>query len=235
MSRKPQNIIYLIIATTAAVLVFSLQIQMHNQEVVATKVLDLEIVDFGWATNNKLYYGLGGDPSLYSAEQVTDSNETVWYTYDLKNQQTTRIASPYPRVQSKTIQELEHGQTVNLLYMTTSPTMDRVIYTRLPDNYQRPKPLPHDYFDPAEIWATENPDGIQDERTTFPLLNDSEHLYDCGFALSAESRWFADETIVLGSCYFPYGITTVHYLADLTNQSIQFLNFEEESGEYVPT
>ena len=50
MSRKPQNIIYLIIATTAAVLVFSLQIQMHNQEVVATKVLDLEIVDFGWAT-----------------------------------------------------------------------------------------------------------------------------------------------------------------------------------------
>ena len=82
---------------------------------------------------------------------------------------------------------------------------------------------------------TENLGGFQEERTTYPLLNDKNHLYDCGLALSAESRWFMDESMILGSCYFPYGIIRVHFLADLKNRKIQFLNFENEAGEYVPS
>lgn len=195
----------------------------------------INIVDFGWMPDGKIYYGVGGDPRVDSAESVTDIDETAWYAYNIKGQETARVIKPYARLSTDLVQSLEHGQTVNILYMTISPSMDKVIYTRLPDNYERPKPLPHDYVDPAEIWITENLPGFQEEGTTYPLSNNSGQLYDCGSALGAESRWFSEDTLVLGSCYFTYGIVRVYFLADLLSRKIQFLDFESEAGEYAPS
>jgi hypothetical protein len=163
-------------------------------------------------------------------------DETAWYVYDVKGKTYKRIKGPHPRLTNNTLSYLKHGRKDTILNMTVSPDLDKVIYTKLPDGYQRPVPLPHEYIDPAEIWVMEDLTGYNmDEESIYPLLNDQERLYDCGLALSAESRWLYDETLVFGSCYFPAGITRVYFLADLLKRNIQFLNFEAESGEYVST
>lgn len=119
--------------------------------------------------------------------------------------------------------------------VTFSPSGNKMIYTRLPDAYETPHPIPHDYVGLAEIWVAENPSAIKQSRTTYPLLNGSHELYDCGSALSVESKWFFDETLIVGSCFFDYGITTVCFMADLLDRKIEFLNFEDTTGQYVPT
>lgn len=208
---------------------------VYKRPKIQTIFSGLHPVDFGWLPGGRIYYGIGGNPDIDSAEPITDVDETAWYGYDVANKEATRIESPRAGLHPELVRQLEHGQTTTLLTMAISPSGENTIYTRLPEGYKRPEPLPHDYVDPAEMWLAENLTGKMDERMEFPLLNDQGHLYDCGFGLSTESRWFDNETLVLGSCHYPFGVVRVYFLADLLNQTIQFLNFETNSGEYVPS
>jgi hypothetical protein len=207
-----------------------------NQLVIAS---DLNITDFGWRSDGQIYYAVGGNPGEDSAQPVTDIDESAWYLYS-KDHRTSRTTRAYPKLSTNTVQSLEKTNVNDILYMTISPRMDKVIYTQLPEDYIRPKPLPHDYVDPAEIWVAENMkgiqlEGVQEGRIQYPLLNKEGDLYKCGRSLSIESAWFFDETLVLGSCYFEYGIIRVYFLADLQTRSIQFLDFTNEAGDYIPT
>jgi hypothetical protein len=199
----------------------------------------LDITDFGWTPDGQIYYAVGGDPSVDGAQSEFDIDESAWYAYT-SNHQSSQITSPYPKLSDGTVQSLERTSDNDILYVTVSPKVDKVIYTQLPENYVRPKPLPHEYVDPSEIWVAESSKGIQlegeqEERIQYPLLNNKDSQNKCGRALSRESAWFSDETLVLGSCYFDYGIIRVYFLADLVKKSIQFLDFTNEAGEYTPT
>jgi hypothetical protein len=194
-----------------------------------------DLVDFGWLPDGRIYYGMGGDPTIDSAEPVTDIDETAWYAYNIEKKETAQIERPYPGLSSTQMDGLEPESSVHVLTMTISPSTKKVLFTRLPTDYERPQPLLGEYFDPAEIWVNQDLSADDERVTGYPLMNGEEQLYSCGLAMSVESKWFDDETIVLGSCYFPYGVIRVYFLADLLNDKVQFLDFETSDGEYVPS
>lgn len=191
---------------------------------------NLDVTDFSWSPNGQVYYAVSTDVDAQNEE-----SKTKWYAFDREKNGSEAIANPWPGLNNDELLLLKQGQVFDILNMTISTTRNKVIYTRLPDGYERSQPSPHDYIDPAEIWVTEDLTASMEEGNTYPLLNDQERLYDCGIALSADSRWLYDETLVFGSCYFPFGIIRVYFLADLLKRNIQFLDFEDESGEYVST
>lgn len=186
------------------------------------------VVDMGWLPDGRIYYGIG-DPTLYTLNLVNKPAEVNWYSYDSKNELSRQIENPHDLFANDFVSSIAQNR-VELLSMTVSPIKAKAIYTRLPIGYLRPTPLPHHYFDPSEIWVATN-----DLQETFPLLDQPANWYDCGIGLSNASSWFYDETLVIGSCQFNYGITGVYFIADLIERSFQFLNFTLPSGEYIPT
>lgn len=193
------------------------------------------LVEFGWLADGRIYYAVGGNPAINSVGPVKDVGETAWYAFDSVTDVVERIQAPIPTLSNEILQTLAPDQAVDILNVAIAPSENKVLYTRLPDNYQRPNTPPPHYADPMEIWVSENLSGDREQIKTYPILNRVDSAYECGNDLAAESRWFDNETLVLGSCFSRYGILRVYFLADLVERRIQFLNFETSAGEYIPS
>lgn len=183
------------------------------------------IVNMGWMANDQIFFGVGS-PFSYNSNLVQDMEKLKWYFYDpiqLFASGVDEDQIPFYGVTSTTSKMLPVD---GILSYITSPDKTSLLYTKLPDGYEKPSgdALPLDYIDPVELWAS------QDDAEKIPLLAGEENWYACGSSLSPESKWLLNNTLVFGTCTGAY---PNYFLVDLENKNFQPLNLYLDM-EYFP-
>lgn len=196
---------------------------------VRTVSSDPEITSFGWLSDGKIYYTIGWDPRFNSYKQMEDVDDSVWFSFTLSTLTSEKLENPYTKIKKDLLPILVTNVSDQIFDLTISPSGEKVIYTRPPSGYEQPEDIWPHYTAPAEIWILDRESG-----ENYPLLAEEEHWYACGANLSIDSKWFNDETLVIGSCYFDYGIIRVYFLIDLVKKDVQFLDFTV-AEEYIPS
>lgn len=182
---------------------------------------DREVKDFGWLPDGRVYY------------EIRDGEKPVWYAYDSSNGTLESITSPHqlmdffinkpvaqiidsnPGMDPVLYDAMTQNGAADLLTVALSPSGKAAVYTRLPIGFVRPTTEPH-YIDPLDLWVVS-----EGGKKTFMVAE--EFSYECGGSLDPESRWFFDETLMIGSCgdYERY-----FFALDLLNRELNFINFD---------
>jgi hypothetical protein len=198
----------------------TLSSEVNGQVILA----DQEVKEFGWLPDGRIYY------------EIRDGEKSVWYAYDTSNGTIESIPGPHPAmdffINKPSAQiitdnpgmdpDMYNAMTQNgaadLLTVALSPNDKAAIYTRLPIGFVRPTTEPH-YIDPLDLWVVS-----EGGKKTFMVAE--EFSYDCGGSLDPQSRWFFDETLMIGSCGDCEGY---FFSLDLLNRRLHFISFDVKS------